>query len=170
MTTCTESIPDASVGFDRRDSGHGMLEAGAVASRWRVAGRHVLVKLLSKLPGTRCKSALFRRFLGISMGRDVGLAYGVYLDAYAPSMISFGDNVIVGFESRIFVHAFTLTRQRVRPVKIGNNVLIGAFSVIAPGVTIGDGATIAPATVVTRDVPAGALAAGNPMRITKRSS
>ena len=155
-------------GFDHRGTGHGMLEAGAVASRWRVAGRHVLMRLVSRLPGTRFKSRLVARLFGVKMGKDVGLAYGVMLDPYDPSMVSFGDNVIIGYDTRIFVHAFTLTRKRVRPVRIGNNVMIGGFCVIAPGVTIGDGASIGPGTIVSRNVPAGAIVTGNSMRIRKR--
>jgi acetyltransferase-like isoleucine patch superfamily enzyme len=147
-----------------------MLNAAGVASRWAVARRHVIMRLISKLPGTRFKSRLVRRLLGVRMGRDVGLAYGVILDPYAPSMISFGDNVIVGYESKIFVHAFTLDRQRVRPVRIGSNVMIGGFCVIAPGVTIGDGASIAPGTIVSRDVPAGAIVTSNAMKIRRRES
>lgn len=154
--------------LDKRGTGHGMLNAGKVASRKRIALRHVMIKLLGKLPGTRFKSRLFARLFGIKMGKDVGIAYGSYLDPYDPSMITFGDNVIVGYEAKIFVHMFTLTRQRIKPVKVGNNVIIGACSIIAPGVTIGDNASIAPGTIVSRNVPAGALVKGNPMQITKR--
>lgn len=157
-------------GVDRRHAGHGMLNADRVANRWAVAFRHVLVKTLGRLPGTRLKSRLIRALLGVKMGHNVGLACGSYLDPYDPSMITFGDEVILGYEAKIFVHMFTLDRQRVRPVTIGNRVLIGAGAIIAPGVTIGDGATIAPYTVVNRDVPAGALAMGNPMQIKKRSA
>jgi acetyltransferase-like isoleucine patch superfamily enzyme len=146
-----------------------MLNAGKVRSRWGVAWRHIVVKLVGKMPGTPFKSKLLAKLLGIKMGRDVGLAYGVFLDPYDPSLISFGDNVIVGFETRIFVHMFTLNRQRVKPVKIGSNVMIGGFCVIAPGVTIGDGASIAPGTIVNRSVPAGAIVTGMEMRIRKRT-
>lgn len=166
LASAPASIRDA--GFDRRGTGNGMLAADQVRNRWAVAFRHGLVKLIGLLPGTRFKSGLVRRLLGVKMGRDVGLACGVLLDPYDPSMISFGDNVIVGYETRIFVHAFTLNRQRVRPVKIGSNVMIGGFCVIAPGVTIGDGASIAPGTIVSRNVPAGAIVTGNAMNVRRR--
>ncbi len=162
------SLPDS--GFDHKGTGHGMLNADHVANRWAIAFRHILITILGKLPGTRFKSRLFSKLFKIRMGHDVGLACGVLLDPYDPSMISFGDNVIVGYESKIFIHTFTLNRQRVRPVKIGSDVLIGGFCIIAPGVTIGDGASIAPGTVVSRNVPAGAIVTGNAMQIRKRSA
>lgn len=51
-----------------------------------------------------------------------------------------------------------------RPVRIGRNVWIGAGAILLPGITIGDDALIGAASVVTRDVAAGATAFGNPAR------
>ena len=53
------------------------------------------------------------------------------------------------------------------PIKIGNNVWIGDKATILPNVTIGDGAIIAANAVVTKNVPAYAVAAGNPAQIIK---
>ena len=50
-------------------------------------------------------------------------------------------------------------------IRIGKNVWIGGGALILPGVTIGDDAIIGAGSVVTRDVPAGATAVGNPARI-----
>lgn len=174
-STALDRTPDAGrdrrsrrPGFDHKGTGHGMLNATRVVSRTRLTWRHLLARMLSKLPGTAFKSRLVRRLLEVRMGANVGIAYGVMLDPYDPSMISIGDNVIIGYETKIFVHAFTLDRQRVRPVTIGSNVMIGGFCVIAPGVTIGDGASIAPGTFVTRNVPAGAVVTSQRMRIGRR--
>jgi maltose O-acetyltransferase len=52
-----------------------------------------------------------------------------------------------------------------RPVRIGRNCWIGGGAIILPGVTIGDDALIGAGSVVTRDVPAGATAFGNPARV-----
>lgn len=52
-------------------------------------------------------------------------------------------------------------------VVIGNNVLLGAGSVVMPGVSIGDNATIGANSVVTKDVPANAVAAGVPARVIR---
>src|SRR5246127_491501 len=52
-----------------------------------------------------------------------------------------------------------------RPVHIGRNVWIGGDAIILPGVSIGDDALIGAGSVVTRPVPAGATAFGNPARV-----
>lgn len=54
------------------------------------------------------------------------------------------------------------------PIKIGKSVFIGARCIILKGVTIGDRAVIGAGSVVTKDVPADCIAAGNPARVIKR--
>ena len=53
------------------------------------------------------------------------------------------------------------------PVKIGRNVWIGAHATILPGVTVGDGAIIGGGAVVTKNIPAYAVAVGVPARVIK---
>ncbi|MCQ2445942.1 MAG: sugar O-acetyltransferase [Clostridia bacterium] len=56
------------------------------------------------------------------------------------------------------------------PVHIGNDCWFGANVVVCPGVTIGDGCVIGAGAVVTRDIPAGSFAAGNPARVIRTLS
>jgi len=53
------------------------------------------------------------------------------------------------------------------PVRLGDRVWVGVGAKILKGVTVGDGAVIAAGAIVTRDVPAGALVAGNPARVIR---
>lgn len=53
------------------------------------------------------------------------------------------------------------------PIIIGNNVWIGEYARICKGVKIGDGSIVAANAVVTKDIPANCVAAGNPARIVK---
>lgn len=53
------------------------------------------------------------------------------------------------------------------PVHIGKGAWIGANATILPGVTVGDGAVVAAASVVTRDVPAGTVVVGSPARVLR---
>lgn len=53
------------------------------------------------------------------------------------------------------------------PVRIGNNVWIGAGAIILPGVTISDNTVIGAGSVVTRDIPANVVAFGSPCRVIR---
>lgn len=53
------------------------------------------------------------------------------------------------------------------PVRIGNNVWVGDHATVLKGVTIGDNSIVAACSVVTKDVPANVIVAGNPARIVK---
>lgn len=85
--------------------------------------------------------------------------------------VTIGDNVMIGPNCSLvtIIHAL-LPDQRnegimqAKPIMIGNNVWIASNVVILPGVTIGEGAVIGTGSVVSRSIPAGMLAIGNPCR------
>lgn len=54
-----------------------------------------------------------------------------------------------------------------KPVTIGSDVWVGGSAVICPGITIGSNTVIGAGSVVTKDIPAGVVAAGNPCRIIR---
>jgi acetyltransferase-like isoleucine patch superfamily enzyme len=61
-----------------------------------------------------------------------------------------------------------VANRAIKPVKIGNNVFIGARTIILKGVTIGDKVIVGAGSVVSSDIPAGEIWAGNPARFIKK--
>lgn len=53
------------------------------------------------------------------------------------------------------------------PIRIGNNVWIGANSVILPGITIGNNSVIGAGSIVTKDIPPNVVAVGNPCKVLR---
>lgn len=96
----------------------------------------------------------------------------VMLDGAA---ITIGSNVLLGPRASIYTSNHALDpAERVagacyaRPVTIGDYVWLGGDVTVNPGVTIGDGAVIGSGSVLTRDVPAGTIAAGVPARVLRQ--
>ncbi|WES63838.1 DapH/DapD/GlmU-related protein [Microbacter sp. GSS18] len=87
--------------------------------------------------------------------------------------ITIGDGALIGHNVVIATINHPLDPDRradnvPSPVVIGDKVWIGSNAVILPGVTVGDGAVVAAAAVVTKDVPAGVVVAGVPARVIRR--
>ena len=53
------------------------------------------------------------------------------------------------------------------PIHIGKNCWLGAGVIVLPGITIGDGSVIGAGSIVTKDIPAGVVAVGNPCRVLR---
>ena len=88
--------------------------------------------------------------------------------------VTIGDDCFVGPNVGIYTacHSTDPVERNSRhewgePVTIGDNVWIGGNVTILPGVTIGDNVTIGAGSVVTHDIPANVVAAGNPCRVIK---
>ncbi|QXC36238.1 sugar O-acetyltransferase [Aeromonas sp. FDAARGOS 1407] len=88
--------------------------------------------------------------------------------------VHIGDNVLLAPGVQIYTAAHPVAvAPRIKgvefgkPVRIGHNVWIGGSVVICPGVTIGDNSVIGAGSVVTKDVPAGVVAAGNPCKVLR---
>lgn len=108
----------------------------------------------------------------ITLGENFYANYNCTILDIAP--VTIGDNVMLAPGVGIYTagHPVHPDARRSgyeygRPITIGDDVWIGANSVICPGVTIGSGAVIGAGSVVTRDVPANVVAAGNPCRVLR---
>lgn len=89
--------------------------------------------------------------------------------------VTFGDNVFIGPGCGFYTAGHPLdagTRNKgleyALPIHVGNNVWLGGNVCVLPGVTIGDNCVIGAGSVVTRDIPSGTVAAGNPCRVLKK--
>jgi len=67
-------------------------------------------------------------------------------------------------------HGLRREQEFGKPIEIGSDVWVGGGALILAGVRIGSRAVIGAGSVVTRDIPAGAFAAGNPCRVIRESA
>ena len=108
----------------------------------------------------------------IRLGDRVGLSNSVIV---AGNSIEIGEDTILGSGVMILDNDFHVMgtgfswvsecSTNSKPIKIGRGCFIGSRSMILKGVTLGDRAIIGAGAVVTKDVPAYSMAAGNPARI-----
>ncbi|AJD92088.1 acetyltransferase [Jeotgalibacillus malaysiensis] len=133
----------------------------------KVAWNFVVLQTARYTPFISVKNWMYRKLLRMEVGEKTAFALMVMPDTLYPEMIKVGRNTIIGYNSTILAHEYLVEEYRLGEVVIGDNVMIGANSTVLPGVVIGDGAVISAATLVHRDVPAGAFAGGNPMQIIK---
>lgn len=108
----------------------------------------------------------------ITVGADFYCNFNCVILDVAP--VHIGDRVLLAPAVQIYTATHPLeaaTRaaglESGQPVTIGNDVWIGGGAIILPGVTIGDRAVVGAGSVVTRDVPADVVVAGNPARVLK---
>lgn len=134
-------------------------------SFWKVVKCFIFIQIGRVTPLMSMKNWIYRTFLRMKIGKHTSLALMVMPDTMFPERISIGNNTIIGFNTTILAHEYLIDEYRLGDVKIGSEVMIGANSTILPGIEIGDGAIVSAATLVHRDVPAGCMAGGNPMRI-----
>lgn len=83
------------------------------------------------------------------------------IDGVNPHLVSVGDYSVVGADSALLAHC---PIRGALPCSIGSFVYIGYGAIILPGVTVGDHCLVGAGAVVTRDMPAGSVVAGNPAR------
>ena len=103
--------------------------------------------------------------LGTRMGEN-SYSAGAILD---PPLTSIGSNSIIGHDAALFSHAIEGRHFALDPIRIGDNVTIGAKAVIMSGVTIGDGAIVSVGAVVTKGtrIEPGEIWGGVPARRLK---
>ena len=121
---------------------------------YRIRGEYTTEKLIS---------------MGMKVGKNFGRLGGVILDPSHCWLIEIGDNVTLAPRVHILCHDAStktfLNYTKIGRVTIGDNVFIGAESVVLPNVTIGNNDIIGANSTVTHDSPDNTVTAGSPARV-----
>ncbi len=137
-------------------------------------GAEILAELIGELgEDVEVRSPLF-----VDYGTNISIGAGTFvnynLTALDVTPIRIGSHCQIGPNVQLLTatHPLDPTRRRSgveagAPITLGDNVWLGGGVIICPGVTIGEDSVIGAGAVVTRDIPAGVLAAGNPARVLR---
>ncbi len=130
---------------------------------FKSVGRNVWIE-----PDFRCEFGK-----NISIGNDVYINFGcVILDC---GQVRIGDNTLIGPNVGLFSGNHTTDAEEraaggliPKPITIGARVWLCGNVTVVPGVTIGDDTIIGAGSVVTKDIPSGVIAAGNPCKVLRK--
>ena len=123
----------------------------------------VLFNLFKYAPSQGMTRWCYRNIGRMKIGNQVGFAFS-NMDIIFPEGIEIGDNSSIGWRTQLLTHEFTQDHIRLSKLKIGENVLVGAFSVVRGGITIGDNAIVAMNSFVNKDIPPDEVWGGVPVR------
>lgn len=105
---------------------------------------------------------------GLKVGVNFNLQNDCIIDSSHCWHITIGDNVTFAPRVHVLAHDAStynyLGYTKVLNTYIGNNVFIGAGSIVMPGCTIGDNVIIGAGSIVTKDLPKNGVYAGNPAK------
>ncbi len=141
----------------------------------RGEGKEFIKKLFGKIKGDFCITAPFWCDYGynIEIGEDFYVNHNCVILDCAP--VKFGDNVLIGPNCGFYTAAHPIKPEERRtgmefakPIIVGDDVWFGGGVQVMPGVTIGRGSVIGAGSVVTKDIPEGVIAAGNPCRVIRK--
>lgn len=108
------------------------------------------------------------RLYGLKCDKNVYIASGAVLDS---QLVSIGENSFIGMRAIISSHVNENRKLTLAPVKIGKNVTIGGYAIIAPGAEIGDNSIIGVSSFVTKNqkIPPNSIFAGTPAKFIREN-
>ncbi|PKR79943.1 capsule biosynthesis protein CapG [Brumimicrobium salinarum] len=117
----------------------------------------------------------YARYTGVKIGKNCDIQKVSF--GSEPYLVEIGNHVQITSGTKIFTHGGGWVFRDQYPkldyfgkVKIKNNVYIGNNSMIMPGVTIGNDVIVGAGSIVTKSIPDGKIVAGNPARIVGETS
>ena len=148
------------------------LQSKGYSVSWFVRGafNHLISLIITYLTGwPRARNLLFR-FTGMKIGKNCHISQKAIPDPLLPELIEFEDGSGCGIGVKLLTHnAMNLQHGSFSfgPIKIGKNARIGAYSVVLPGVTIGEGSIIGANSLVSEDIPPFSIAFGSPAKVVR---
>lgn len=135
--------------------------------------------LLKKILGKTGENFWIEQSFWCDYGYNIEIGENFYsnhnLVILDPGKVTFGDNCFVAPNCGFYTAGHALDAEQrnegfeiALPITVGNNVWIGGSVCVMPGVTIGDNTIIGGGSVVTKDIPSGVIAAGNPCRVIRK--
>ena len=137
--------------------------------------RELLQQMFAEVgEGTYIEPPLHANWAGkhVHLGRDVYFNFNVTLvddtDIYIGNNTMIGPNTVIATAGHpVCPEIREKGGQFNIPVRIGKNCWLGAGVIVLPGITIGDNTVVGAGSIVTHDLPANVVAAGNPCRILR---
>jgi maltose O-acetyltransferase len=137
-----------------------------------------LRELLGQLLGAVGEETVIRSPLRVDYGFNVRIGARSFVNfglvALDPAPITIGDDVQIGPNVQLLTPTHPIEPgprrdkwEAAEPITIGDNVWLGGGVIVCPGVTIGADTVVGAGSVVTRDLPAGVVAVGNPARVLR---
>jgi acetyltransferase-like isoleucine patch superfamily enzyme len=108
----------------------------------------------------RILRAIHVNFWGMDIHPTARIASSALIDRTWPRGIHIEEGCVIDEEAVVLAH--DMTRGLYLDTRIGRGSFLGPRSIVMPGITIGADCVVAPGAVVTRDLPAGTYAVGNP--------
>lgn len=163
---------------DDPEIGRRQQRAMRLAARYQatfVEERDQAKAVLAELLGSVGEDVEIRPPLYVDYGSNITVGARTFVNYHLTALdvaaITIGEDCQIGPNVQLLTPTHPVEPQprrdkleAARPITIGDNVWIGGGAIVCPGVTIGDNAVIGAGAVVTKDVPANAVAVGNPAR------
>lgn len=135
-------------------------------------------EILTDLIGGLGEDSIIRPPLTVDFGDFITIGARTFvnfnLTALDVAPITIGEDCVIGPNVQLLTPTHPLDAQSRRdkiesaePITIGDNVWLGGGVIVCPGVSIGDNAVVGAGSVVTKDIPANAMAVGNPARVLR---
>lgn len=136
--------------------------------------------LLAELLGSVGEGAWVKPPITVDYGTNIHLGARTFVNSNLTALdvatIAIGEDCQIGPNVQLLTPTHPIEPQprrdkleAARPIALGDNVWLGGGVIVCPGVTIGDDTVVGAGSVVTRDLPGGVVAVGNPARIVREN-